>query len=819
MNLKPGSIIKHYRLTELLGEGKTGLVYKAQDMHLLRPVVIKFLHSGHPDNKIIGKILENRALGIATITHPALCTLYEIDQSEGQPFIVMEYLQGPTLQEALDSGMLTRENIRKIVDILLDVFQVTHKSGQTLFIKAHNIFLCKDLSVKITDFNFYTKRHRDLHESEKMGKDGFENDPDTRDHAGSVSSTDIQRDIKSLGKLFYKMLSGDPLNSEHVTSGVRAHNLVRLQRSGDRAKWKRVLEKMLSLDPKERYPSIKAVKTDLNKKSTFNHLTDKRFLTGIAFVVSLLLVSTLYTSLNLFHDKPEKLYYLQRYEISTHSLQALNWFEKGQQAWWRYDLKRAIDCLEIATNIDSTFVYAHALNGVILRWEDYHDRASAAFDRVKQYCAHAPEWEQSLAKGFLGYHEEKPAKAHQAFQACLDHCPDLIDAYLGEALIYEVEKEYDKAIEATKKVVTIEPSHISAHSNVADLFTKLRQYDQAENWAENVVELIKTSGDTTGIENAYDLLGNIYRLNTKYPQAIAFLKKALSIAPLQRTNWGHLAETLVMDGQIRESEAALKQALNLPVKAMDLAELYAKLGYVTIFSGQFKKAVMAFGNARDISYSSGRFDQYIAFSQELTDLYYMMHNAEAVAGTKHIVDRLNAAQKKEYRDNIETLNTLIRVRLALLNCNKTVLESFVSNRMQTPLSTEFEITLFSEALMKLGQEDKAVEWFQIHETEAVHYLNDEKLVYDYHYSMFLHKTGNNAKALVRCNRILEHSCFYFTTDLYYIKTLVLLVDIYLSQDDHEMAEWYLHKFFDYWQFADHDILLYQEMVNKKMQIN
>ncbi len=818
MNLQPGTIIKHYKLTELLGEGKTGIVYKARDMHLLRPVAIKFLFFGLPDHKIIGDILESRAIGIATINHPSICTLYEIGQIKGQAFVVMEYLRGPTLQKAIVSEMLTREDIHNIVDTLLDVFQVAHKAGQTLSLKAHNIFLCKDLSVKITDFNLYTKMHRDLHESAEMDKHGFENDSDIKNHADLVSSTDIQRDIKSLGQLFYGILSGNPVNSEHVTSGVRAHNLVRLQRPGDRTKWKRVLDKMLSLDKRERYPSIKAVKTDLNKKSTINHLMGKRFFTGIAFVVSLLLVSSLYIALNFFHDKPEKLYYLQRYEISTHSLQALNWFEKGQQAWWRYDLKRAIDCFEIATNIDSTFVYAHALNGVILKWEDYHDRSSVAFDRVKQYCEHAPVWEQSLAKGFLGYHEENPARAHQAFRVCLDHCPDLIDAYLGEALIYEVEKEYEKAIETTKKVITVDPSHISAHSNIADLLVKLGQYDQAEKWAQKTVELIEASGDTMGIENAYDLLGNIYRLNTKYPQAIAYLKRAVSIAPLQRTNWGLLAETFALNRQIREAEEALLDALNLPFNAMDKVELYGKLGYIYVFSGQYDSAIKAFQNARDISFDSFRFQQYLGFTQDMVEVYFLLNDVRAVADAQHVIDRMNQDQINEFADKVEYLKSFVQIRRALLVGNEFVLSEYVSDQYQRPLSPEFEIAMFSEALIALAMEEKALEWFQIRATNAASILGDEKLIFDYYHSLFLYKAGNYDQALACCNQIQETSAIFFT-DLYSIKLLALFVDIYLAMENARMAELYVQKFFEYWQFADKDVPLYQEMLQKRLLIH
>jgi tetratricopeptide (TPR) repeat protein len=825
--LKPGSIIKHYKLTELLGESKTGVVYKAQDMHLLRPVAIKFLYPDHPDNKLVGEILENKALGIETINHPALCTLYEIDQIEGQPFVVTEYLQGLTLQQALDSEKLTSENIRKIVATLLDVFQVIHKAGQSFSINAHHIFLCKDLSIKVAYLNFCPRMHRDLQTLGKRDKNECENDSNTRldteqepleNHTSSAHSTEFQRDIKSLGQLFYEIFSSDQINSASVPAGVEAQNLIRLHRSRDRAKWKRILDKMLSSNSKQAHPSIKAIKADMDKGSTL-YLMDKRFLTVIVFCLALLLATSVYTALHLYHAKQEKLYYHQRYEISTHSVQALNWFEKGQQAWWRYDLKRAIDCFEIATNIDSTFVYAHMLNGVILGWEDYHKRSSKSFDRVRQYCEHASEWEKYLAKGFVGYHERDPPRAHTAFKTCINHCPDLIDAHLGEALVFEMEKKYEKAISCTKKVISIDSLHISAHSNIADLYVKMARYKKAEQWAQQAVRLIRTSGDTTGIENVYDLLGNIYRLNTKYPQAIAFYKKALNIAPLQRTNWGLLAETLTLNGQIRKAEKALEEALSLPFNAMDKAELYRKLGYIYLFSGQYDSAIEAFQSGRDISFHSFRFQQYLSFSQFLADAYFILRDVRAVSGTLHVIDRLGEEQFKELKNEIEYLKLYIQIRHALLTQDTSTLSAYVSDQLNQPLSPEFEISLFSEALMSLGMEKRATEWFQAHDTNAASLLGDEKLVFDYYFTLFLYRTGYVEEALARCNQIQENLTAFYKTDFNYIKVIVLFVDIYLALENARMTEFYVQKFFEYWRFADKDIPLYQEMLQKRLLIH
>src|ERR1700730_4246953 len=212
--------ISHFRVIEKLGAGGMGVVYKAVDIRLDRPVALKFLPDTMTQDPQALERFRREARAASSLNHPSICTIYDIGEQDGRAFIAMEFIDGETLRSHIHGQALPLEEMLKLGIQIAEALDAAHAEGIIhRDIKPANIFVTKRGQAKVLDFGLAKLVPKGI-ASADADPDG--EPPDSNSIVGIISGTpsymspeqvrgdglDPRTDIYSLGLLLYEMATG-----------------------------------------------------------------------------------------------------------------------------------------------------------------------------------------------------------------------------------------------------------------------------------------------------------------------------------------------------------------------------------------------------------------------------------------------------------------------------------------------------------------------------------------------------------------------------------------------------------------------------------
>jgi serine/threonine protein kinase len=276
-----GQTVSHYRVLSKLGGGGMGVVYEAEDIRLGRHVALKFIPEHLAKDHRSLERFTREARAASQLNHPNICTIHDIDDNAGHPFIVMEKLEGESLKQRIHGKALDLEDLLDIAVQIADALAASHAKGIVhRDIKPANIFLTPNGQVKILDFGLAK-----LAKDQSVGTTTDSSVEESLTQVGVIPGTavymspeqarsedlDVRSDIFSFGVVLFEMATGKkPFTGTNVV--MTLHAVMNSKPASPRsinpavpAELEAIIGKAMEKDRNQRYKNATEMKADLAK--------------------------------------------------------------------------------------------------------------------------------------------------------------------------------------------------------------------------------------------------------------------------------------------------------------------------------------------------------------------------------------------------------------------------------------------------------------------------------------------------------------------------------------------------------------------------
>jgi serine/threonine protein kinase/Tfp pilus assembly protein PilF len=648
-----GQTVSHYKILEKLGEGGMGVVYKAEDIRLGRIVALKFPPADRLETAEEVERFNREARTISALNDPHIATIYELSETDGKKFIVLEYVPGGTLKayakDIHDAGR--NLSLQQVVNFGIQIAEgLTHAHENGVVhrdLKPDNLLLTGKEQIKITDFGL--AKHRGSPELTKAGST-----------LGTVSymspeqvrgeELDARSDLFSLGVILYQLATGQlPFRGEHemaISYSILNEEpaSIKALRSDLPNELSAVIARCLEKDKDRRFTSVKELYDALRALLPTESTGEKKprpesHRTRLAVIATFAVVAIITIALiqlvsrrapepsgqtwiavlpfeNLSTDPDNEFFSdgltddiitqlskiadmsvisrtsTMRYKNSDKSLREIG-EELNVDAILEGSVRREGERVRIVSQLIDAQTDEHL-------WAERYDRELIDIFKIQSDVAE----KISLALEVRLTQEEKSRINTEPTQNMAAY-----DAYLrGREHYYQYREEDNKvAIAMFKMALEFDPQYALAHAGLADAYAQqTARFNSSVAWLDSaVVAANKALAINAELAEAYKALGLVSQIRGRYGEALVAIEKALQYNPNYDVAIANRGWNLLFTGKADEAIYWLDKSLRFGTKGNMTAETFSGLGFAFLVLDDLGLARRYFEKANEINFYSG----------------------------------------------------------------------------------------------------------------------------------------------------------------------------------------------------------------------